>query len=52
MIRSSGNKSQKENIMPFQYKLSDVIKNTTMGTISATVLERVKIEGQVYQDEP
>lgn len=36
--------------MPFQYKLSDVIKNTTFGTISATVLERVKIAGQIYDD--
>ena len=38
--------------MPFQYKLSDVIKNTTFGTISATVLERVKISGQIYDITP
>ena len=38
--------------MPSQDKTSDVVKNITLGTISATVLECVKINGQIYNDNP
>lgn len=38
--------------MPSQCKFSDVVKSTTLGTISAILLERIKIAGQIYDNNP
>lgn len=51
-MQPSNSKTQKENIMSFQDKTSDVIKNITLGTISAILLERIKIAGQIYEGNP
>ena len=36
--------------MAFKYKLTDVLKNTSIGVVPASHLERIKIFGEIHDD--
>lgn len=41
---------QEGKIMAFKYKLTDVLKNTSIGVMPVSHLERIKIFGEIYDD--
>lgn len=41
---------QEGKIMAFKYKLTDVLKNTSIGVVPVSHLERIKIFGEIHDD--
>ena len=41
---------QEGKIMAFKYKITDVLKNTSIGVVPISHLERIKIFGEIHDD--